>query len=147
MSSIALEAWHLWLIVGAILLTAEILVPGFVLAGLGFAAMCAAAVEYFTRDPGWALLGFIVGATVFFFAIRPIALRTFMDDTPSPFGVNAMIGQQVTVTDSPDVGGAMQAHFRDSTWQVESQDDLFEGDVAEIVAVDSTTLVVKRIAR
>ena len=147
MSDMAFQAWHVWLIIGALLLTAEILVPGFVLAGLGFAALCAAIVEYFARDLGWALAGFITGATVFFIGIRPIALRTFMDDKPSPFGVNAMIGQQVTVTDSPDVGGGLQTHFRDSTWQVESEDDLFEGDTAEIIAVNSTTLIVKRVNR
>ncbi len=147
MTEFALQQWHLWLIVGALLLTAEILVPGFVLAGLGFAALCAALVDYFTGDFGWALVGFIVGGIVFFVGIRPIALRTFMDDSPSPFGVNAMIGKQVQIVDSPDIGGGLQAHFRDSTWSVESEDDLFEGDTAEIIAVKSTTLVVRRVNR
>ena len=141
----SLSAWHLWLIVGAILLTAEIFLPGFVLAGLGFAALCAAIVEYVAQDLGWALVGFITGALVFFVGIRPLALRTFMDSRPSPFGVQAMIGQQVVITDSPDVGGGLQAHFRDSTWSVESDDDLLEGDSAEIIGVKSTTLVVRRV--
>ncbi|MEP5568671.1 MAG: NfeD family protein [Halioglobus sp.] len=147
MESIGLEFWHLWLIVGAILLTAEIFVPGFVLAGLGLAAFLAGFVHYGTDSLGWAMLAFSVGSLVFFFGIRPLAVRTFMDDKPSPFGVNAMKGKHVTISDSPDVGGGLQTHFRDTVWGVQSEDDLMEGDEAEIVDVKSAILVVKRINR
>ena len=147
MESIGLEFWHLWLIVGAILLTAEIFVPGFVLAGLGLAAFVAGFAHYGTDSLGWAMLAFSVASLVFFFGIRPLAVRTFMDDKPSPFGVNAMKGKRVTVSDSPDIGGGLQAHFRDTVWGVQSEDDLMEGDEAEIVDVKSTILVVKRINR
>ncbi|AQA18199.1 hypothetical protein BST95_08080 [Halioglobus japonicus] len=147
MEATGLEFWHLWLIAGAVLLTAEIFMPGFVLAGLGFAAVVASATQYLTGSTGWALAAFSVGALVFFFGIRPFALRTFMDDKPSPFGVNAMLGKRVVISDSPDVGGNLQTLFRDTHWNVESEDDLMEGDEAEIVAVKSTVLVVKRINR
>ena len=147
MEATGLEFWHLWLIAGAVLLTAEIFMPGFVLAGLGFAAVVASATQYLTGSIGWALAGFSVGALVFFFGIRPFALSTFMDDKPSPFGVNAMLGKRVVISDSPDVGGNLQTLFRDTHWNVESEDDLMEGDEAEIVAVKSTVLVVKRINR
>ncbi len=145
MGSLGLEVWHLWLIAGAALLTAEILVPGFVLAGLGFAAFVAGFAQWATGSFGWALGAFSAGALVFFFGIRPFALKTFMDSSPSPFGVNAMIGKRVTITDSPDVGGGLQTIFRDTKWGVQSADDLMEGDEAEIIEVKSTVLVVKRI--
>ena len=41
----------------------------------------------------------------------------------------------------------MQTNFRDTVWAVQSDDDLMEGDEAEIVDVRSTVLVVKRINR
>ena len=84
-------------------------------------------------------------ALAFFVGIRPLALRTFMDRRPSPFGIQAMLGKRVTVVDSPDVGGGLQAMFRDTLWSVVSEDDLMEGEQAEIVAVKSNTLVVRRI--
>lgn len=146
MAESSFQLWHLWLIAGALLLTAEVLIPGFVLMGLGIACFCAAALQFLTADTGWALLGFIGGALVFFFGIRPLAVRSFMDDKPSPFGVNAMLGKRVIIQDSPDVGGDLQTTFRDSSWTVESEDDLMEGDEAEIIDVKSTRLVVKRVS-
>lgn len=147
MADIGLEFWHLWLIVGAVLLTAEIFVPGFVLAGLGLAAFIAGFAHYATDSLGWALLAYSIATLVFFFGIRPLALRTFMDDKPSPFGVNAMLGKRVTIIDSPDIGGDLQTQFRDTVWTVQSDDDLMEGDEAEILEVKSTVLVVKRVNR
>ena len=147
MADIGLEFWHLWLIVGAVLLTAEIFVPGFVLAGLGLAAFIAGFAHYATDSLGWALLAYSIATLVFFFGIRPLAVRTFMDDTPSPFGVNAMLGKRVIIVDSPDIGGDLQTQFRDTVWTVQSDDDLMEGDEAEILEVKSTVLVVKRVNR
>ncbi|MFV0276439.1 MAG: NfeD family protein [Parahaliea sp.] len=130
-----------------LLLTAEIFVPGFVLAGLGFGAACAALGQYFGGGLGWALLAYSIGVLVFFAGIRPLALRTFMKDQPSRFGVQGMIGKQVRVMDSPDVGGNYYTVFRDSRWTLESDDDLMEGDTAEVVGVGTSTLIVKRLLR
>lgn len=146
MSETVLMPWYWWIIAAALLMTAEIFVPGFVLAGLGFAAVIAGATQWLTVDIGWAIAAFSAAALVFFFAIRPIALRTFMNAEPSPFGIQAMIGQEVTLVDSPDIGGGLQALFRDTRWSVRTNDALSEGDKARIIAVDSTTLIVERIA-
>jgi len=147
MISLGLSPWHLWIIAGVVLLTAEIFVPGFFLAGLGFGAICAALGHYLGGELGWALAAYAIGALVFFIGIRPLALRTFMKREPSRFGVRGMVGQQVTVMDSPDVGGRYYTVFRDSRWSLESDDDLMEGDLAEVVAVRTSTLIVKRLPR
>ena len=147
MTDIGLEPWHLWMILGVLLLTAEIFVPGFVLAGLGLSAFVAAAAHLFSDSLGWALVAYSLSALVFLAGIRPLALRTFMDSRPSPFGVNAMIGKRVVISDSPDVGGGLQPILRDTSWSVQSDDDLMEGDEAEIIGVKSTVLVVKRVNR
>ncbi len=145
MTEVVLIPWYWWLIAAALLMTAEIFVAGFVLAGFGFAAVIAGLAQWITTDTGWAIAAFCAASLVFFFAIRPLALRTFMNAEPSPFGVQAMLGQEVTVVDSPDVGGGLQAVFRDTRWSVRSDDTLTEGDKARIIAVDATTLVVERI--
>lgn len=147
MTILGLSPWHLWIIAGVLLLTAEIFVSGFVLAGLGFGALCAALGHYLGGELGWALLAYCIGALVFFAGIRPFALRTFMKGDRPAFGVQGMIGKQVTVMDSPDVGGGYYTVFRDSRWELESDDDLMEGDLAEVVAVGTSTLIVKRLAR
>jgi membrane protein implicated in regulation of membrane protease activity len=135
----------MWLILAALLLTAEVFVPGFVLAGLSAAAVAAAAVHYFTNDLGWALAAYCAAALVFFAGIRPFALRTFMGNQPSPFGVNAMLGQRITVIGDGAGDGHLYTIFRDSRWSVTSDDALAAGDAAEIVGVSSSTLVVRRI--
>lgn len=146
MSDMALSPWHLWLILAALLLTAEIYTSGFVLAGLGFAAGIAAGAHYLTGSPTWAVSVFCLSSLIFFVGIRPLALRTFMDRKPSPFGVHAMRGQRIVVGPQPGDDGRMQTVFRDSRWSLSSTDPLHPGDEAEIVDVDATTLVVRRIA-
>ncbi|TXS94178.1 NfeD family protein [Parahaliea maris] len=147
MSVLGLSPWHLWIIAGVLLITAEIFVSGFVMAGLGFGALCAALGHYLGGELGWALLGYALGTLAFFVGIRPFALRTFMNQEPSRFGVRGMVGKQVTVMDSPDVGGDYYTMFRDSRWALESEDDLMEGDLAEVVGVKTSTLIVKRLPR
>ncbi len=145
MASFGLSPWHLWIIGGVLLLALEIFVSGFFLAALGFGALCAALGQYLGGSLGWALLAYCIGALVFFFGIRPFALRTFMKDEPGRFGVNGMLGQHVIISDSPDIGGNYTTIFRDTRWTVESDDDLMEGDTAQVTGVRSSTLIVKRI--
>ena len=145
MMDIGLEAWHIWVILGILLFTAEIFVPGFVLASLGIGAFVAAAAQAAFNDLGWAIAGFVVGASIALMAVRPLLVRTFMDDSPSPFGAEGMKGQIVTIIDAGDIGGQLKTQFRGSTWAVVSDDDLLEGDQAEITEVNGATLKVTRI--
>ncbi len=145
MISLGLSPWHLWIIAAVLLLILEIFVSGFFLAALGFGALCAAIGHYLGGGLGWALLAFSIGAMAFFFGIRPFALRTFMKHEPGRFGVNGMIGQQITIADGPDVGGKYYTIFRDTRWMVQSEDDLMEGDTAEVTGVHSSTLIVTRL--
>jgi len=145
MLDIGLETWHIWVVLGILLFIAEIFVPGFVLAGLGIGAFAGAAAHAVSNDLGWAIAGFIAGTSVALVAVRPLLVRTFMDDSPSPFGTEGMKGQIVTIIDADDVGGQLKTQFRGSTWAVVSDDDLLEGDQAEITEVNGAVLKVTRI--
>ncbi len=147
MLDIGLEAWHIWVMVGILLFTAEIFVPGFVLASLGIGAFTGAGAQAVSGDLGWAIAGFIAGASIALMAVRPILVRTFMDDSPSPFGAEGMKGQLVTIIDAGDVGGQLKTQFRGSIWSIISDDDLLEGDHAEIIDVDGATLKVVRVPK
>ena len=144
MLDIGLKAWHVWAVLGVLLFTAEIFLPGFVLASLGVGAFAGAAAHAASGDLGWAIAGFIAGTLVAFAGIRPVLVRTFMDDSPSPFGAEGMKGEIVTIIDAGDVGGQLKAQFRGSTWSVTSDDDLLEGDRAQIIEVNGATLKVAR---
>ena len=133
MLDIGLKAWHIWAILGILLFTLEIFVPGFVLASLGVGAFAGAAAHAASGDLGWAIAGFIAGSLIAFVGIRPVLLRTFMDDSPSPFGAEGMKGEIITIIDAGDVGGQLKTQFRGSTWSVTSDDELLEGDRAQIL--------------
>ena len=55
-----------------------------------------------------------------------------------------MIGDVVIVSDSEDVGGNPKTRYRDSSWILESENDLIEGDRVKIVDVRGSTLIVKK---
>ena len=138
------EPWHLWTIVAVVLFALEIFAPGFVLASMGVGALFAAAIHQYTGDLNWAVGGWILGAALSFVFMRPLLVKTMDADKPSGFGASGMVGDVVTVSDSGDVGGRLRANYRGSTWVLESEDDLMEGDRAVITDVRGTILVVTK---
>ncbi len=142
---IGMEPWHIWTIVAVCLFIGEVFLPGFILASLGVGCLVGGLTHQLTDDIGWGLGGFAVGAGVALVLIRPYFARMLGPEEPSRFGADAMIGDVITITDAADVGGALKARYRDTLWQLQSSDDLFEGDRVEITAVQGGTLVVKRV--
>jgi membrane protein implicated in regulation of membrane protease activity len=138
------DPWHIWVIVALGCFIAEIFMPGFVIASIGVGALVAAAAHQYTGDLNWGIAGWIVGASIAFIFIRPIIIKTISSDEPSGFGASGMVGDIVIVTDSEDVGGNPKARYRDSSWILESDNDLIEGDRVEIVGVRGSTLIVRK---
>ncbi|MEE4277407.1 MAG: NfeD family protein [Halieaceae bacterium] len=141
--NIGLEAWHLWIIVGICLFIGEVFIPGFLLASLGAGSLAAGAIHYLSGDFAYAIGGFIAAAGAALALIRPYLARALGPEQESRFGADGMIGDVLTVTDASDVGGQLKGRYRDTVWNLRCDDDLFEGDKAEIIAVDSGTLIVK----
>jgi membrane protein implicated in regulation of membrane protease activity len=138
------DPWHIWVIIALACFIAEIFMPGFVLASIGVGALVAAATHQYSGDINWGIGGWIVGASIAFILIRPIVVKTISSDEPSGFGASGMIGDHVIVSDSEDVGGHPKARYRDSSWVLESENDLIEGDRVEIIDVRGSTLIVKK---
>ena len=84
---------------------------------------------------------FDIGQSVDTSGSLPVSVSS---DEPSSFGAAGMVGDRVIVTDSEDVGGNPKARYRDSSWVLESSDDLIEGDRVEIIDVRGATLIVKK---
>ncbi|MFK7831350.1 MAG: NfeD family protein [Congregibacter sp.] len=141
---ITFEPWHLWTIVSVCLFIGEVFLPGFLLASLAIGALLGAAGHQFGGSVGWGMSGFALGAGVSLVLIRPYFAKILGPEQSSRFGADSMLGDEITVTDAGDVGGALKARYRDTTWSLRCEDELFEGDRVRITAVDGTTLVVRR---
>jgi len=141
-------AWILWIVLGAILIIAEIFTLGFVLFWFGIGALAAALI-------GW--LGFGFGLQFLIFAIVSIALtamsRTiFVNYFPQSedvlkTGIDSLPGQIGTVTIASK--GALQegaVKVYGSVWTAFPVDDetpLVEGEKVEVVRVQGSSIYVR----
>ncbi len=140
--------WILWIVLGAILIIAEIFTLGFVLFWFGIGALAAALT-------GW--LGFGFGFQFLVFAIVSIALtamsRTIFakyfpqDEDSVKTGIDSLPGQIGTVTISSK--GALQegaVKIYGSIWTAFPIDDatpLVEGEKVEVVRVQGSSIYVR----
>ena len=141
-------AWILWIVLGAVLIIAEIFTLGFVLFWFGIGALIAALA-------GW--LGFGFGLQFLIFAIVSIALtamsRTiFVKYSPQnedvlKTGIDSLPGQIGTVTIGSK--GALQegaVKVYGSVWTAFPVDDetpLVEGEKVEVVSVQGSSIYVR----
>lgn len=137
-----LQPWHLWIILGVCLFIGEVFVSSFLLAGLGFGCLMAGVVHWFAGDLTFAMAAFITWSITFLALIRPYLSKALGPEQVSYFGADGMIGDVVQVSDASDVGGQLKARYRDTTWTLRCDQDLFEGDKAQIIGVDGSILVV-----
>jgi len=143
-------AWILWIVLGVVLIIAEIFTFGFVLFWFGIGALAAALA-------GW--LGFGFGIQFLIFAVVSVALtvmsRTIFanyyshtDENALKMGMDALPGQIGTVTQASK--GALQegaVKVYGSTWTafpIDSSTPLIEGEKVEVVRVQGSSIYVQR---
>ncbi|MEE4202551.1 MAG: NfeD family protein [Halieaceae bacterium] len=141
--NIHLEPWHIWTIIAVCVFIGEVFLPGFILASLGVGCLTAAGAHQFTGDLGWGIAGFAFGAGVSLILIRPYFAKALGPEQESHFGAEGMLGDVLTVTDAGDIGGHLKGHYRDTVWSLRCEEEVFEGDRVQIIAVDGGVLVVK----
>ena len=145
-------AWIFWLVLGVVLIIAEVFTLGFVLFWFGIGAVAAALVGLLG---GGLLLQFLT------FAIVSIALtamsRTIFgkylshhdDEDALKMGVDSLPGQVGTVTTSSKGAlkeGAVKVYG--STWTAfpdDGETDLTEGEKVEVVSVKGSSIYVRRV--
>jgi membrane protein implicated in regulation of membrane protease activity len=138
-----LDPWHIWTIVALCLFIGEVFLPGFILASLAIGCLAAAGAHHVSGDLGWGIAGFAGGAGVSLMLIRPYLAKALGPEGESHFGAEGMVGDVLTVIDAGDIGGHLKGHYRDSVWSLRCTEEVFEGDLVEITAVDGGVLVVK----
>ena len=144
-------AWIFWVVLGVILVVAEIFTMGFVLLWFGIGAFAAALVGI---AGGGLLLQFFafVGVSIAMTAMsRTILAKYFAhgEGDRIKYGADSMPGQIGTVTISSKGSlneGAVKAYG--STWTafpVDGESKLIEGEKVEVVEVRGSSIYVKKI--
>ncbi len=142
--------WILWVVLGVVLIIAEIFTLGFVLLWFGIGAIAAAFAGY---------LGFGFGIQFLIFALVSIALtamsRTIFvnyishrDGEPFKSGVDSLPGQIGTVTiESKGVLNEGAVKVFGSIWTafpIDGETKLIEGEKVEVVSIKGSSIYVRK---
>lgn len=134
-----------WIVLGLLLMGAELLAPGIYLLWIGVAAIVTGTVD--------SMLGLSWQASTLLFALLCIAnvigARQMIggsttSESDAPFlnrRADELVGKVFTL-DEPITGGQGRVHVGDSVWRVTGEDRL-AGAKVKVVRVDGATLVVE----
>ena len=143
-----LGAWN-WIILGCVLLAAEILAPGVFLLWIGVAALLTGGLSF--QLSGWESWTWQVQVVVFlalslasaWIGSRIVRAREQKSDQPLlNLRAEQLIGRSAIVTD-PIVNGVGRVRLGDTTWRVTGP-DLPAGSHVRIIRADGSELAVER---
>ena len=139
--------WWAWMILGAVLLGAELFAVDaqFYLVFLGVsAAIVGLATLFGVTLPEWGQwLSFAIVSLIFFVTFR-VALYTKLRGGGQGFG-NTIAGDSVSVSNEIASGGHGRAQYRGSDWNIHNvgEQAIAAGSRARVVEVDGLTLKVE----
>jgi|TARA_B100001971_G_scaffold208918_1_gene231555 membrane protein implicated in regulation of membrane protease activity len=141
-----MEIHHYWIIIGIILMIAEILTPGFLLASFGIGAFGGSLFAYWDYEFKIQLFAFSIVTMVVFFGIRPLYNKYFhkLDDQRET-GVKAFIGNSYKVTETiNNVENIGRVKIGSESWRAKSDSDIQieRGELITVSKVDGSTLIV-----
>lgn len=141
-----LDAWHLWMIAGLVLLIAEVFTPGFVVACFGVACLATGAGTALGAGPTLQVLLFIAAGTATYLGVRPFVLK-HMDAGPDlKTNVDALAGRPGRVTEAIDpLRERGRALVGGEDWRALSADGapLAADTPVIVVRVEGTKLIVR----
>ncbi len=145
-------AWILWVILGVVLIVAEIFTLGFVLFWFGIGAFVAALLGYAGLSFIWQFLAFAVVSVTLTAMSRTIFSNYFSHDEENAFktGMDSLPGKIGTVSGASK-GALHEAAVKvfGSTWTAFPIDDetpLVEGEKVEVVEVKGSSIYVRKIS-
>lgn len=143
-------AWIMWLLLGVVLVIAEIFTLGFVLFWFGLGALAAAVAGYLGAGIGWQFFVFAVVSIALTAMSRTIFARYLPSNESDRLktGMDALPGKVGTVIASSK-GALNEAAVKvyGSTWTAFPADDesLSEGEKVEVVEVRGSSIYVRRV--
>jgi membrane protein implicated in regulation of membrane protease activity len=139
-----MEWWAIWLIVGGVLLIAEMLTLTFYLLWLGIGAVIAAAVALFAPDL-FALQGLSGGAAALILTVftKPLT-RRFRESRGYRDAINELVGKQGIVVEAIVDGKPGIVKVGNETWSAVSPNNLYIEDKKKVISRGTTVLEVQK---
>ena len=138
----------IWFVIGIVLLVMEFILPGLIIFFFGAGAIVVAVVCLFADiSINAQLLIFIAASVLSMLCLRKWLKGVFLGHTVSrqnlKENLEEFLGQKATVVEKikPKAGGKVE--FRGTNWHADSDQEIEEGTVVEIIGKDNITLKVK----
>ncbi len=141
-----MQSWHLWTIIGLLLLTLEMMTPAFFFASFGIAALITAPLAAYGLGTTAQLGAFAAISVLSMAAVRPFFVRCVYRRRIAPVNAHALVGQSGRVVDAvgpSDDPGRVKVGGEEWRAVSESGSLLASGTRVEITAVASATLTVR----
>jgi membrane protein implicated in regulation of membrane protease activity len=145
-------AWILWVVLGVVLIIAEIFTLGFVLFWFGIGAFVAALLGYAGLSFIWQFLAFAIVSVALTAMSRTIFSNYFANSSENDIkmGVDSLPGQIGTVS-SASKGALHEGAVKvfGSTWTafpIDEETPLIEGEKVEVVHIKGSSIYVRKIS-
>jgi len=142
--------FYFWWGMAAILMLAELLIPGLVVVFVGLGAATVALLMHYRYIDGIVeqFLTWFVSSLIYCFTLRFLVLRFYksdkikenIDEDQHVFGQRAQVRQTIPA------GGVGRIYHADTTWQARSSDGtaIVEGEQVRIVGRENITWIVEK---
>lgn len=138
----------IWFLIGLVLLFAEMMIPGLIIAFFAFGAWVVATVSLFRALSLNEQLALFIASSVLSLVVARSWLKGlfsgYVSSRQEPtVDLNDFVGQRVVVTEkiTPKLPGKVE--FHGTSWLAAADEEIAEGSVVEIEEKDNLTLKVK----
>jgi len=139
-----MQSWVLWLIVAAVLGSAELMTATFDLLLLAVAALAAAGIAALGLGVGFQVLAFVVTAAAMVTLVRPVARRHLTGHPQLRTGVAALMGREAVVL-APCDRDAGRVRIGGEEWSARAYDPgltIPTGTRVDVFAIEGATALV-----
>lgn len=139
--------WQIWLIAAGIFFIGEIFTAGFLIFWLGFGALLAMLVSFFTSNIIIQMTVFVLSSGLLIFATKPLVNKIAKKDI-IPTNVYSVVGKKAIVTEEIDwTTGKGQIKSEGEIWSAKSTENINipVGSEVEILSIEGVKAYVKPI--
>ena len=141
-----MEAWVIWIIVGAIFVIAEIFSASFFAGPIGFGCIVAAILAEQEASAAVQFASFSITTVVLLLAIRPIVLKMLQNKPNEQVsGIETYVGKQGRITETVDPqAGTGRIKIGSESWRAISDKNIIieEESLATVVRIEGSKAVV-----
>ncbi len=135
--------WYIWLVLGLMLMTYEIFVPGFVIFWFGVAALCVMVLALLKFPVWFQLLSFAIFSLVFTLLSRKF-FKKVVSLPEKVSGPERLIGKSVyVITPLKDRPNYYIVKTENDEWLAYSTQNLAEGEIRKVVDVKGNYLIIE----